>query len=223
VREFPAMHGGKSGTRLTSMVLALALAAGLTVLGPTAAGAKKSKTFERSVAPNAPIPDESPANAPSVPVRSVITVGKKFKGKVIGDLNVLGITTTGSGANALDELQFKLTGPTGRTVYLVSNNNTGLPGQNLGGLSIDDDVSTSVCKSMTPCALPNQSLHSPFAGTVNLLGLGALSTGPLAAFNDLRMRGDWTLTVWDNDDPTTSILNGWGLRIKPAKPAKEPA
>jgi hypothetical protein len=218
------MQGRNSGLRLTSALLALALLAGLTLgASATAAKKKKSKTFDSSIVLNAPIPDQTAMNAPANPVRSVIKVGKKFKGKVVGDVNVLGIQTTGSGNGAADDLNFKLTSPTGRTVYLISNvgNGSALTGQSFGPLTLDDDVSTSVCSLTLPCADPNQSLHPPFAGTANLLGLGTGNSGPLSVYNGLRMRGDWTLTAWDNDDSTTSTLNGWGLRIKPAKPAKE--
>jgi hypothetical protein len=31
------------------------------------------------------------------------------------------------------------------------------------------------------------------------------------------MRGVWTFAIWDDDDPTNSTLNGWGLKITAAK------
>ena len=215
-------------TRLrTAATLALALvlcAAG----APGADAAKKKKAkpkaFAATVAPNVAVP-EAALGARSTPVNSTITVGKKFKGKVVGDVNVTGIQTTGSATGAANDLTAALIAPSGRTVTIF-----GIVGdQSLGLWTIDDDTSTAICPAILPTVCPDstQTLHPPFAGTSNTIrniGGGFPSSGPLTTFNGLGMRGAWTLSVWDAAPPGagngTSVLNTWGLRITPAKPVK---
>jgi hypothetical protein len=204
-------------TLLTTAVMVAAAA--LLWAGPAAAKGGKSRTFERSLTPNLAIPDASPGGFFGI-ARSQINVPKKFKGKVVSDVNVTGIQTTGSGADAAEDNWLVLGAPNGRTLIMTF----GLTGQNVGPLTLDDDTSTSLCTSPTPtpeCSLQDpESLGQPFAGTANLAFRGN-GTGSLAYFNGLKMRGTWTLTVVDdNDDNVTSVLNAWGLKIKAAKPVK---
>jgi len=200
-------------------ILALALC---TIVGMTLAGsadAKKKKkagpsVFQQSVSPNAAIPDDA-TTGPSTPVNSNITVGKKFKGKVVGDVNVTGVQTTGSADGALNDLVFRLISPTGRSVVLLADSGTGA---SMGPLTFDDDTFTEMCYS-PPCQWAPQTLNPPYVGTVNLEYNGAAGTGPLAQLNGLPMKGTWTLSVWDEGGPgTTSVLNAWGLRITAKKP-----
>ena len=132
------------------LALALCTALAMTLGGSAEAKKKKKKTanvFSMSVAVNAAIPDVPTPLAPSTPLRSSITVPKKFKGKVVGDLNVLGIQTTGNAAGAARDLRFKLTAPNGRTVYVIGSNNSnqGLGDTSIGPLTIDADSRISVC------------------------------------------------------------------------------
>jgi hypothetical protein len=209
-------------------ILALALCTALAMTLGSAAEAKKKKhksanVFSQSLVVNAPIPDVPTPLAPSTPVRSTITVPKKFKGKVVGDLNLLGIQTTGSGPGAAPDLRFKLTAPNGRTVYVIGSNNSmnGLGDVSIGPLTIDADSRVSVCDLPNPanCEDPAEQLVRPFAGTANEQGLGTQSTGGVASMEGVPMRGTWTFTVFDQHDPgQTSVLNGWGLQITAAKP-----
>jgi hypothetical protein len=208
------------------LVLALCTALALT-LGGTAEAKKKKKhksatVFTQSVAVNAAVPDV-PAAGPSSPVRSTITVGKKFKGKVVGDLNILGIQTTGNATGAAADLRMKLTAPNGRTIYVLGSNNPtrGIGDVSIGPLTIDSDSPISICNEADPadCTDPAQKLNPPFAGTANELGLGNQSTGGINAMNGVSMRGTWTFTVFDQRDiGQTSVFNGWGLQITAAKP-----
>jgi hypothetical protein len=208
------------------LALALCTALAMTLGGSAEAKKKKKKTanvFSMSVAVNAPIPDVPATPGPSTPLRTTITVPKKFKGKVVGDLNVLGIQTTGNAAGAARDLRFKLTAPSGRTVYVIGSNNSaqGLGDTSIGPLTIDADSRISVCDVPNPanCDDPAQQLIRPFAGTANELGLGTQSTGGVNSMNGVPMRGTWTFTVFDQHDVgQTSILNGWGLQITAAKP-----
>jgi hypothetical protein len=201
---------------------ALVATAALLLAGPAAAvkGGKKSRTFERSLTPNLAIPDAAPGGFYGI-ARSELRVPKKFKGKVVADVNVTGIQTTGSGITAANDLWLVLVAPNGRTLIMTF----GLGGQSIGPLTLDDDSANSLCTSPTPtpqCSLQDpDSLGRPFAGTANLAFRGN-GTGTLSYFNGLKMRGTWTLMVVDdNDDDVTSVLNGWGLKIKAAKPVKE--
>ena len=208
-------------------VLALALC---TVLGMAFGGAaeakkkgKKNKTsvFLQSIAPNVAVPDVLPGSVPSVPIRSTITVGKKFKGKTVGDVNVLGIQTTGNVAGAANDLRMKLSAPNGRTVFLIAGGGNGIGDQSIGPLTIDADSPVSICDQANPanCADPAQTLNRPFAGTANQQGMGTQSTGGVPTLNGVGMRGTWTFTIFDASSAAqTSILNGWGLQITAAKP-----
>jgi hypothetical protein len=210
--------------RLTGVVaLALCVAFGIAV-GDVAAKKTKKKhktptVFAASVSPNAAIPDEPPSPGHEIPVVSTITVGKKFKGKTVGDVNVTGIQTTGSGANAAGNLSMSLSAPNGKTVFVEA---TALGGQNIGPLTFDDDTSTSICDSATPsCSDPNQTLIRPFVGTANLFGLATGDTGPLSNFNGSPMRGTWTFRIWDNlNNGLTSVLNSWGVLLTAERPIK---
>ena len=204
-------------------ILALALCTALTLTFGSSAEAKKKKkgsnVYQATQSPNAAIPNNPATNSPSTPFVSTFTVGKKFKGKTVGDVNVTGITTTGSGTGAANDLGFRVTGPSGRSVTLIK---PGIGDQNIGPLTLDDNTPVSICDSATPsCQYYTQMLLQPFAGTANLAFLGTAGTGPLAAFDGQSMRGNWLLTVWDQSSVgTTSVLNSWGLKITAERPVK---
>ena len=200
-------------------ILALALCTAFATTLAGSAEAKKKKTptvFNGSVSPNVAIPDGA-ATGPSTPLNSTITVGKKFKGKVIGDVNVTGIRTTGNANQAANDLDFRLISPNGRGLIILG---AFVEGQNIGPLTLDDDTFTEICYH-APCAYAPQTLLAPYAGTANLLFNGASGQGPLAALNGRPMKGTWTLQVWDKDGGgDTSVLNSWGLQVTAKKPVK---
>jgi subtilisin-like proprotein convertase family protein len=207
------------------MALALIAAIGMT-LGSSAQAKKKHKkspsVFQAQLSPNAAIPD-GPASGPATPLKSTITVGKKFKGKVVGDLNVTGIQTTGSVSNAARDLRMKLIAPNGRTIYLIGRN---LGDVSIGPLTIDADSRVAICDSNTGTSCsggtfsgdPSATLIRPFAGTANSQGLGAMSSGGVRSMNGVPMKGTWTFEVFDQAPGKTSTLNSWGLQITAAKP-----
>jgi subtilisin-like proprotein convertase family protein len=204
-------------------VLLLALCVGVGLAAGDAAAKKKKKpkasVFAASVAPNAAIPDEPPTG-PDIPVVSTLTVGKKFKGKTIGDVNVTGIQTTGSDADSAGDLNFNLTAPNGATVLL---DDRGLGGQSIGPLTLDDDTRTSICDATTTasCPDPDSTLTRPFAGTANMWDLFSGDLSPLSILNGGPMKGTWTFRIWDNNQNTeTSTLNTWGLQVTAARPVK---
>jgi subtilisin-like proprotein convertase family protein len=200
---------------LGAAMLVLALALGLTA--GTAAAKKKSRTFEKQVAVNAGIPQDA-ATGPSTPLLSQITVPKKFKGKVVGDVNVTAIQTTGLQAGAAQDLTAKLTAPSGQTLRLWA----GYGNQSIGPWTLDDDTSVGACNSANPVCTPPFTLIQPFAGTSNLTFTGTAGTGELAAFDGSTMRGTWTFKIFDQSDAAqSSTLDQWGLKIKAAKPVAE--
>ena len=206
------------------LLLAVCLGAGLAA-GDAAAKKKKKgpSVFNGSVTVNAPIPDEPPFPAREIPVASTLTVGKKFKGKQVGDVNVTGIQTTGNSSIAAGDLNFSLTAPNGRTVLL---DDVALGGQSIGPLTLDDDTRTSVCDATTIDACPgnsadpDKSLLRPFAGTANMLGLFSGDISPLSILYGTPMRGTWTFTIWDSAQADTSTFNHWGLQITARKKPK---
>jgi hypothetical protein len=200
-----------------ALVGALAL---MLVVAPSAAEAKKkgANKFERVQVLNVPIPD-GPAAGPPTAVTSQIKVPKRFKGERVGDLNILSIQTTGLAPGAADDLFFKLVAPNGRMVQPIYDDDSGIGDVSIGPLTLDDDTRTSICDSPIPnCTDPDATLLRPFAGTANLLGMGPAGTGPLSAFDGVKMRGTWTLWVFDNNAGGASTLNTWGLKIKRQKP-----
>lgn len=191
----------------------------LALLAPAAAGAKKkAKTpvFSKSVTVNQPVPDYD-GTPPSTALTSTITVPKKHKGKVVGDVNVTGLQTTGSAAASASQLWIFLGAPSGRTVLL----SRGMGGQSLGPWTLDDDSPVAICNlAAPPCTFASQTLPRPFAGTSNLTANDGPTLTPLESLNGTSMRGTWTLTVVDLIAGSTSTLNTWGLRVAPGVPVK---
>ena len=203
-----------------ALVLALVVVLGSSVNADAKKKKSKANVFSATKTVNAPIPD-AVNNQVSTPVLSTITVPKKFKGKVVGDVNVTGIQTTGNDPGAGAELIAKLTAPNGRTIPLFRL--IGGPIQSIGPWTLDDDTKTSICPQSpaSTCPNPNQSLYPPFAGTSNLVWNNGPALTPLAGFNGVPMRGSWTFRIEDVVPPgpaNTSVLNQWGLKITAAKP-----
>ena len=218
------LEAGRARRRLRlAGVLLLAICIGVGMAAGDAAAKKKKKkssVFSGAVTVNAPIPDEPAGNARDIPVVSTLNVGKKFKGKQVGDVNVTGIQTTGNDPDSASNLNFQLTAPNGRTVLLDDG---ALGGQNIGPLTLDDDARTSICDDTTidSCPDPDKNLIRPFAGTANMLGLFSGDLSPLAILNGSPMKGTWTFAIWDsNNNGATSTFNAWGLRITAKRPVK---
>jgi hypothetical protein len=206
------------------LALALSVTVGITA-GSVEAKKKKVKTFSETVKPNLAIPDDPGAPADTGPiVTSEIKVPKKkYKKSLVGDVNVTGLTTTGSALDAADDLYAFLSAPNNRTILLF----TEVGDQNLGPWTMDDDTRQSICDDdVPPCGEPYAfaTLFQPFAGTANLLlnndDVGGAPGGPLSNFDGLKMKGTWTLSIYDQTagGAQTSTLNSWGLQIKPQKP-----
>jgi hypothetical protein len=198
-----------------TLALALSVTAGIGVSAGAKPKGKTKKTavsFSSTKQVGASIPDAPLAAGPSVPVRSSITLGRKFRNKVVTDVNVM-FQSTGAFAGAAADLTFKLSAPSGRTNVLFQ----GLGDQSIGPLTLDDDTRTSICDSATAtCRDPDATLLQPFNGRANTLGTGA-GVRALSNFNGVLMKGDWTITVFDAVNTRTSTFNRWRLEVKGVK------
>ena len=200
-------------------VLALALSVTVGVVtGAEAAKKKKSNkaSFSQTKAVNVVIPDDVAVGA-SVPVRTDINLGNKFKGKVVTDVNVT-VQTTGNIAGAAADLNAKLSAPNGRTIILFES----VGDISIGPWKMDDDTRTQICDQVVPpaCIDPDSTLNRPFAGTSNLNDDDD-DVRPLSGFNGVGMKGNWTLSIYDAADVgQTSTLNQFGVEIKGIKAPK---
>jgi subtilisin-like proprotein convertase family protein len=196
----------------------LALALGV-IAGPTAgaAQAKKKKvggTVDITKQVNAPIPDATtgPPGTNGL-LTSTITVGKKFKGSVIRDVNVT-VQTTGNNATAAQDLNARLTAPNGATSWLFRS----LSGQSIGPLTLDDQSSNFLALGTTTNT-PDQ-LGPPYAGTAQPDLWQHFGGSPLTGLNNGPANGTWTLRVYDTGTTAgrTSTLNLWRLHVLAGKP-----
>src|SRR5262249_21646407 len=149
---------------------------------------------------NLPIPDRPPGAASQFgQLTSTISVGgKKFKKTLVGagSVQVTGLKTTGSAPGAASHLDFYLSAPNGRTVFLEASGLGGGPPTgiaSLGPLTLTPDTKVQTCNATTPpCTNPLATLNRPFAGTAQDLGL--------ETFEGLPATGNWTLTVQDTSN-----------------------
>lgn len=146
-------------------------------------------------------------------LKSTIDVGKRFKGRVIRDVNVTVKTTGHTGNNPSNDLAAYLTAPNGATTALFFGLGGLDPGTavSIGPLTLDDDTPIhlfSVFNQGDPLAL-----KPPFAGTAEpIQTLASLDSGPV--------RGSWTLSVVDSfsGGAETSVLNFWSLSVQTGRP-----
>jgi hypothetical protein len=186
--------------------------------GVAAAKKKKSKVAVVTVSPNAAIPDQAAdtptTNPPYGQLAVPLVIGKKFKGKSVGDVQ-LTLQTTGLAADSASSLFFRLTAPNGLTQVVDSN---GFSGQSIGPLTLTANSPVRTCNTFggppppPPCADPDATLNPPYQGIAG--------DSNLAYFRGLKMRGTWTLTAYDGINLDTSVLNLVSLRITPQKAGK---
>ncbi len=196
--------------KLGAALLTLALAGSLAVAAPAGAAKKRGGgTVDVTQTVNQAIPDRPVGiNTPYGLLTSTITVGKRFKGKLVRDVN-LTVQTTGTGAanDAAADLQARLTAPNGATTELFQ----GLfPGNAIGPLTLDDETS----RFLSSGALVNdpRALYTPWAGTAQPDGK------PLAVMDGGRVNGAWTLSVRDLDAGNASTLGQWRLNVAAGMP-----
>lgn len=202
---------GRAIAGMGVFALAVTLAAG----GAQAAKTKKGKTggtADVTVSQNQAIP---PATI-GPPFRygiatSTITLGKRFKGRRIDDVDVrVQLASSGAGS-ALDPLFAILTAPNGNSVFLFE----GLFGTTAGPLTLDDETPV-VLNFADPADFNDpEYLASPYVGRAEPAFGEYLSTmdgGPA--------KGIWTLKVRNDDTNPAHVHNlvQWGLRVKTRAP-----
>ena len=156
------------------LTLAISVTVGL-VAGSVADAKKKStknKTAVVSKTVNAAIPDHVAGGTPRDGELDVpLSVGKKFKGKVVGADGVsVTFQTTGDSANSAGDLNIYVVSPKGRLVQPFPNLGT-IGGQSVGPLTLSPNSTVGICNAATPpCANPLQTLNRPFVGTAGDTG-----------------------------------------------------
>jgi hypothetical protein len=146
-------------------------------------------------------------------LRSTIEVPKKYKGLIIGDVNVT-FQALGSSAESAEDLFVRVSAPNGNTVNLFDG---GL-GQNVGPLTLDDETRVQFCNDPTPpCADPDDTLGPPYFGT-------ARPIESLSHLNDGKMRGVWTLSAFDTSAMglDTNTLGSWTLDVTAGVNTRKP-
>jgi subtilisin-like proprotein convertase family protein len=218
------------------LALALSVTAGLTI-SDVAAGKKKkggggaTKTFTKG---GGPIPDPFANPSPTGNggsadfhqglLSSKITVGRKFAGAKIKDLNV----QVSASHVDISDLSFDLIGPNGQLITLSAGNSNGptgfTPSTVFGPTTFDDQAAlfindTNSCPSGPDAALDcvgaadggNAEAFAPYAGSFKP------EDGTLASLGS-KLMGNWILLAIDTDPFTgggdaseTGRLNNWKL------------
>jgi subtilisin-like proprotein convertase family protein len=191
----------------------LALGISMTVAFGTAgtAGAKKGKkspTADVTVQLNQVVPTASNGPPPQQNGRliSTTTLGKKFKGKLIDDVNAR-ITASGDDVGGL---AVRLTAPNGDTVCLLGCS-FGLFGKQIGPLTLDDETPVILSGQDPQNFQDPDQLFSPYAGTANPEGtLSDLDNGPA--------KGSWTLRAGNADPSNPVTISQWGIHVATHRP-----
>jgi hypothetical protein len=189
---------------------------GAALLGGTAEAKKKKKKagpVSITKAVNQQIPDRGAGvNDPFGRLDSTIAIaGKKFKNRIVRDVNVT-IQTTGNNTASGSDLLGELSAPNGATVFVILDLET----QSIGPVTIDDE-SLNVLGGGTVATFPE--LIPPYAGTMRP-GIEGVGT-PMSALDFGPVKGNWTLHMFDNDATPaniTSILDSWTLTVQTGGP-----
>jgi hypothetical protein len=198
------MHSTKR--KVAVAVGCLALVGGSVLGGGVADAAKKGKRRGGNVAKVAngksrAIPDAISSTETTIwgALATPLSVGKRFKGARVGDVQ-LTLRTTGLSVSAASDLLFRVTAPNGRTVTIAGP----FAGQSIGPLTVTANSRTSLCGS-PPCSDPDATLSPPYFGTVGDPDLALLNGSP--------MSGRWVVSAYDVSPSSSSALNSVGLVI----------
>jgi hypothetical protein len=221
--------------------LAISVALG-PALGDSAAAKKKGGGGKAAIVsgttgaiPNGPTSftvDGFPTTS-SVPFRGTATVGKKFKGKTVGDvdatLSLTGTPRPGTTCGGVCNIQLRLTAPNGAQTSLISGGPgvAGITGNVVTNLTLSDQTPTLTCGGPSgpptppppPCGDPDATLLAPYTGVAQPgLNLNLLNGSPI--------KGIWTLTGFDFcgaavcGDAGTAAVTAWSVKITPATTPK---
>jgi hypothetical protein len=200
------------------VVVAMVAVLLLVLAAPAAEGkskkAKGSSVFNSAKTVGAMVPEASSSpDGPYGLLTSTIDAGKRFKGRVIRDVNVTVQTTGVTGNNPSNDLVAYLSAPNGSTSLLFAGLGGVNPGQavSIGPLTLDDDTVIHLFSPYNPG--DPLALKPPFAGT-------AQPGETLAPMNSGAVRGTWTLRILDtfSGGAETSRLDSWSLNVATGKP-----
>jgi hypothetical protein len=203
----------RRGRQLVIGVLAVCLAFG-SLAG--VAEAKKKKKKSSTITVTKAVNQVVPPAVTGPPYRtglllSTIPVGKAFKGKEIGDVNVtIGWSATGAGSD-WDDIQVALSAPNGATSYLNSGNLFQPPGAvTLGPLTLDDETPFFTSGNDAADDQETYALYAPYAGR------SQPNYPPLAVMDGGPARGTWTLSILNYEDVATEVhtFGSWTLEVK---------
>ena len=191
------------------LTLALSVTVGLTA-GSVADAKKKKKKSPNvvTVSNNTPraIPDR-PAGPGTQNGRldTQLTVGKKFKGKSVGTLE-LTFQTTGDSPTSGNDVEFDIIAPNGYRLPWNWTDNS-FDGQSIGPVTITPNSPFRTCTAPT-CSNPFSTLHAPYVGTVG--------DNTFQWFRGLPMKGVWDVVFTDSSPTKTSVVNTVQLKITAA-------
>lgn len=174
--------------------------------------AKKRKavtTLNVSKTLNEPIPPRAPGPAGGGVyglLTSTIEVGKRFRGRLIRDVDVTVQTLGTTGDTPANDLFAKLTAPNGATVTLFSQLIASAPNLSIGPLTIDDE------SPLWARPRPPVGLAPPWTGRARPAG------PPLAVMDGGPAKGIWTLKVLDRGVTEDSTLVSWALQVSTGRP-----
>jgi hypothetical protein len=176
------------------------------------ATAKKKKVKKSPVANiTLPVGQAVPASTSGPPARngnlaSTTTLSKKFKGKLIDDVNA-GVVASGGD---IAGLAVRLSAPNGNTVCLLGCSG-GLFGKTIGALTLDDETPIILSGAPPENFQDPMQLFSPYAGTAEPEGtLSDMDGGPAV--------GTWTLRAANADPMNAVTITQWSLVVKTRAP-----
>jgi subtilisin-like proprotein convertase family protein len=176
------------------------------------ANAKKKKKASSTANVTVPINQVVPPATPGPPFRnsllsSTTVLGKKFKGKQIGDVNATVSWTVSGPGSDLDDLLVRLIAPNGASSFLVDNN---LFGTTLGPLTLDDEAPFRITGDDPADDQISDLVYAPYVGkaTPSFIPLAVMDGGPA--------KGTWTLQVFNFEDDPAEIhtFGSWGNQVK---------
>jgi hypothetical protein len=200
---------------VAAIIACLALFGALMVSSTADAKKKKKAT---SVTASRTFPTSIPVASPTVNSFTAIplNIGKKAKGKIV-DSGAPEITFSATGVvGSLDNLDFRLTAPNGRTVFLenpAGNQDAAFGPTTISANSPIDACPAGAAPPPPPCFDPERSLLAPYAGVIGDPGL--------ALFSGIGAKGTWTLKVQNGDETNGATVTSASLKVPLASKFKD--
>ena len=199
---------GFRAERVGVLALVLSLSVCLASAGTAVAKKKKkSPTADVTVQLNGQVPPSTPGPpGQNGNLASSLTLGKKFKGQLIKDVNARIV----AGGNDVGGLAVRLSAPNGNTICLFGCA-SGLFGTTIGPLTLDVETPIILSGANPQFFKDPTQLSAPYAGTAHPEGtLSDLDGGP--------SRGTWTLHAANADPSNPVMISQWGIHVTTHRP-----